>query len=137
WSGLEDRLAGDRHPDWRMLTAEGKPASIWHGWVPDDLFAWWMCPQSPFLEDWVSIQLREVIEMSDPDGFWVDGTWGAPCHCPRCLGRFGNGKPEGPEWNRYWAKVQFEFRDRFVKVLRKLKPTILVSFGNITARSEF
>jgi hypothetical protein len=158
WSGLEDGVAAGRHPDWCLLGSDGKPTRFFSNILPANVPAAGMCPQSPFFDEWVSVQLREVFAISDPDGMWVDGTWMPPCYCPRCVGRYRketgfkgeipsgvdrNGRAGGevPEdvvaWNRYWAKVLYEYRTRFLKLVKSLKPAFLCSFGNITVRKEF
>jgi len=141
WSGLEDSVARASHPDWCLLDAQQKPlrTETFFG----ELGPYTICPQSPFFDEWVSVQLREAITLSAASGMWVDGTQMGPCYCFRCLGRyrretgFKGEIPEGLEWDRYWAKVQYEFRVRWLKFMRSIKPDILCSFGNITVRWEF
>ena len=141
WSGQEDGFTGRQHPDWCILTAEQKPLRSLV--FPPDIGPYSLCPQSPFFDEVVSVQLREAITLSDAAGVWVDGTQFGPCYCPRCLGRFRRETgfkgeiPSGLEWDRYWAKVQYEFRDRWIKFVRSVKPDILCSFGNIALRREF
>ena len=143
YSGLEDGVAAAAHPDWRLRDKNGKPVKFFSEFIPDDVACSAMCPQSRYLDDWVAMHLREMMKFGDPDGIWVDGTWVGPCYCRRCVGRYRRetgfrGKlPEGIEWTRYWAKVQFEFRSRFLERVRSLKPSCRCSFGNITVRQEF
>jgi hypothetical protein len=141
WSGLEDAVAGGHNPDWCCVDPQQKPirtGTFLPGAGPISI-----CPQSAFLDEWVSVQLREAIALSDASGMWVDGTWIGPCFCHRCVGRFRQETgfkgaiPEGDEWEHYWAKVQYEFRVRWLKVVRAIKPDILTSFGNISVRQEF
>jgi len=141
WSGLEDNVAGGRHPEWCCVDPQQKPirtGTFLPGAGPISI-----CPQSAFLDEWVSVQLREALALSDASGMWVDGTWVGPCYCSRCVGRFRRETgfkgevPEGFEWERYWAKVQFEFRGRWLKLVRSIKPDVLCSFGNIAVRPEF
>jgi hypothetical protein len=141
WSGLEDSVAGESHPDWRCVDADQKPIRTFTYWT--ELGPYTICPQSPFFDEWVSVQLREALSLSDAAGMWVDGTWIGPCYCSRCVGRYRRetgftGKvPQGLDWERYWAKVQYEFRGRWIDFVRSLKPDFLCSFGNITVRKEF
>ena len=143
YSGLEDGVAARSHPGWRLIGEDGKPVVFFREFTPPGVSCSVMCPQSPYLEKWVAVHLREMIECGDPDGIWVDGTWVGPCYCPRCVGGyraatgFRGKRPEGLEWSRYWAGVQRDFRQRFLDILRDLKPTCLGSFGNITVRREF
>lgn len=141
WSGLEDSVAGERHPEWCCVDPQQKPIRTFTFFTK--LGPYTICPQSAFFDEWVSVQLREALSLSDASGMWVDGTWVGPCYCSRCVGRyrretgFKGEIPEGLEWERYWGKVQYEFRDRWVKLVRSLKPDFLCSFGNITVRHEF
>jgi hypothetical protein len=143
WSGLEDGVCAQRHPEWRLLDAKSQPVKFFPQILPPEVEAAGMCPQSPFFDEWVSVQLREVFALADPDGMWIDGTWMPACYCARCVGRFRKEAgfqgeiPEGLAWTRYWAKVLYEYRKRFLAFCRSLKPTFLVSFGNITVREEF
>jgi hypothetical protein len=143
WSGLEDGVAGKRHPEWALLDASGQPFRNFANLLPSEMSCTGMCPQGPFFDEWVTVQLRQVFKMADPDGMWIDGTWMPPCYCPRCVARFRKetgyqgAVPSGWDWIRYWAKVLFEFRRKFLVFLRSLKPQCLVSFGNISVRREF
>ena len=79
--------------------------------------------------------LEEIIRRYDPDGIWIDGCWECfSCYCDECrkvaAARFGGkdavGKPEFQAWARD------RFRRRFAALVRRLKPSCLVSFGNTT-----
>jgi hypothetical protein len=141
WSALEDTVAYASHPDWALLDAQQKPlrTEMFFG----ESGPYTICPQSPFFDEWVSVQIREAIALSDASGMWVDGTQIGPCYCSRCVGGFRQETgfkgeiPEGLEWERYWTKVQYEFRVRWIKFVRSIKPDFLCSFGNITVRWEF
>jgi hypothetical protein len=141
WSGLEDSVAGEQHLDWRCVDENQMPIRTFTAFTK--LGPYTICPQSPFFDEWVSVQLREVLSLSDASGMWVDGTGIGPCYCSRCVGRFRRESgftgtiPQGLAWERYWAKVQYEFRKRWVEFVRTLKPDFLTSFGNITVRKEF
>ena len=141
WSGLEDSVAGELHPDWCCLDSQQKPVRTFTFFTASGPLT--ICPQSPFFSEWVSVQLREALTLSDAAGMWVDGTWVGPCYCSRCVGRyrreygFKGDIPQGLEWERYWAKVQFEFRNQWLAHVRSIKPGIICSFGNISARKEF
>ena len=141
WSALEDSVAGESHPDWCMLDEHLKPFRTFGFFQEAGPLT--ICPQSPFFDEWLSIQLREAMALSDASGMWVDGTQSGPCYCPRCLGRFRRETgfkgeiPEGPQWERFWAKVQYEFRIRWLNHMRSIKRDFLCSFGNITVRWEY
>lgn len=143
WSGLEDLIAGTEHPEWRMLSPEQKPIRTFQYFVGEDLAPYAMCPQSSFFDEWAGVQLREALEKSNASGMWVDGTWLGPCYCTRCTGRFqretrsNEAVPSGDDWVRYWSKVQYEFRGRWLQFVRSIKPDFLCSFGNITVLKPY
>jgi hypothetical protein len=94
-----------------------------------------ICANSRYFDDWVAPHLEEIIGRYDPDGIWIDGCWEIlTCYCDDCrrvaAAEFGSkdavGKPEFQAWTRD------HFRRRFAVLVRRLKPTCLVSFGNTT-----
>ncbi len=149
YSGILDGIVGLRHPDWRMLDATGKPLEYPRG-LGDAFFALPICPLSPYLEEHVAVHLEELITRYDPDGFWFDGDWIGPCHCPRCQERFRKETglkgampefnletPEGAAWVRCWAGILHQWRQRLARKIKSLKPGCLYSAGNVTSRKEF
>ena len=73
YSGIWDQALAQQHPDWCLLTADGKPAP-----APYHLATWpeapeaLLCPRSPYLETLLIPQLLEMIDRYDIDGFWID-----------------------------------------------------------------
>lgn len=149
YSGLIDGIAGERHPDWRQWTIEGKPV----GPTPNlskCIVTYSMCPLSRYWEEWVSIQLREIIKNYDPDGFWVDADWVGPCYCPRCQARFradtGWTEPWADvktrddfhaEYAISWTQITHGWRTQFKNFVKALKPDCVYSAGNVSPRREF
>ena len=149
YSGLIDGIAGERHPDWRQWTIDGKPVGPSPN-VSKCIVTYSMCPLSPYWEKWVSIQLREIIENYDPDGFWVDAEWVGPCYCPRCQARFradtGWTEPWADvitrpdfkaEYAISWNRITHGWRTRFRNFVKSLKPDCVYSAGNVSPRREF
>ncbi len=148
YSGLLDGIAGLRHPDWRMLNQDGEEQRFFDEFKVFTSYA--NCPHSAYWDDWVSVQLRELIENYDPDGIWVDGDWPSPCHCARCQARFREDtgwqeawsellkRPEFPaEYAKFWNRVTHEWRTRFCGFVKSLKPDCVYSAGNVSPRREF
>ena len=150
YSGLMDGVAGLRHPDWRQLDPAGKPTRFF-----DDRYEWFLgypiCPLSPYFEEWVTVHIRELFEVADPDGIWVDGDWTGPCYCPRCVGRFRAeigfdgpmppprdlSTPAGVAWASAWSAIVDDWWGRLSGLIKSLNPACLYSSGNGSARAEF
>lgn len=148
YSGMLDGIAGLRNPDWRMHNIEGDEIRMF-----DDFkvfMAYSNCPHSGYFDEWVAVQLRELIEGYDPDGIWVDGDWGGPCYCPRCQAKFREETgwsgswsdiKQRPEFNaaylQFWNGVTHRWRTRFNDFVKSLKPDCAYSAGNVCARREF
>ena len=148
FSGLLDGLAGVRHPEWRMQQPDGSDQHYFDDFRCFDIYA--NCPHSGFFEEWVSVQLRELIEGYDPDGFWFDGDWPNACHCPRCQARFREETGwDGPwealreredfarEHAKFWNRVTSAWRARVNGFIKSLKPDCAYSAGNVSPRREF
>ena len=70
-SGLFDQTQARLHPDWQSLNAEGNP----YGARPD--FKGFMSPFSPYADEVLIPQLREIAGEYHADGAWIDGDeWG-------------------------------------------------------------
>lgn len=70
-SGLFDQSQSRLHPDWQSLTAEGVP----NGNKPD--FRGFMSPFSPYVDEVLIPQLKEIAGEYHADGAWIDGDeWG-------------------------------------------------------------
>ena len=113
YSGLKDRYAAEKHPEWRRRNANG-------GFIGEDV----LCPNTGYVEGRVLPQLREIIEKYSPDGFWFDGDcWSVtPCYCSSCCSLFkektGREPPKtssDPLWGE-WCRFH---RESFVNYLRK------------------
>ena len=149
YSGLVDGIAGERHPDWRQWSLEGKPCEPWFADFKC-FIAYAICPLSPYWDEWVSIHLRELISQYDPEGIWVDGDWPGPCYCPRCQQRLradtGWKEPWGDvakrpdfhaEYVKSWNRITHGWRTRFNRFVKALKPSCVYSAGNVSPRREF
>jgi len=65
-SGVGNSAAGDAHPDWRRVTADGSLAT-------DNSAGWQMDLLSPYPEQWFLVQVEEMLRDYGADGLWVDG----------------------------------------------------------------
>ena len=148
YSGQLDGIAGLRHPDWRMRYPDGSEQHFFDDFAFFTSYA--NCPHSGYWDEWVSVQLRELIEWYAPDGIWVDGDWAGPCYCDRCQARFrretGWQEPWSDmqrrsdfaaEYTRFWNRVTNVWRTRFNGFLKSLQPACAYSAGNVSPRREF
>ncbi len=70
-SGLFDQSQARLHPDWQSLNFEGNP----NGNKPD--FRGFMSPFSPYADEVLIPQLKEIAGEYHADGAWIDGDeWG-------------------------------------------------------------
>ena len=148
YSGLVDGIAGLRHPEWRMKNPDGSDKELFADFK--FFVGYGNCPLSGYFDEWVAVQLRELIEGYDPDGIWVDGDWPGPCYCPRCQARFRKATGWTQPWSEIikrsdfeaayrpvWNRTEHEWRMRFNAFVKKLKPSCLYSAGNVSPRREF
>lgn len=148
YSGLLDGIAGERHPDWRMKNLDGTDKECFQDFKC--FHSYGNCPLSGYFDEWVAVQLGELIANYDPDGFWFDGDWPGPCYCPRCQARFRQKTGWSGSWSdiikRYgfqaayklvWNGIESEWRERCNAYIKKLKPDCLYSAGNVSPRREF
>ena len=148
YSGLLDGVAGEHHPEWRMKNHDGTDKRFCEDFR--NFIAHGMCPRSGYWDQWVTVHLRELVERYDPDGIWVDGDWPGPCYCHRCQERFRADTGWREPWDEIcrhpdfpslyratWNRIESEWRERFSRFLKELKPDIAYSAGNVSARREF
>jgi hypothetical protein len=132
-----DRWAADNHPEWRMVTHEGKPQGEGgrHGI---------MCPNSPYRE-YVRAFAAEICNMFDFEGLRFDMTfWPSLCFCQHCQSRFakevGGDIPRTIDWqNEKWVAFArrreawlAEFAAVATETVRKLKPNATVEHQSST-----
>lgn len=115
YSVARDSLAYDSCPDWRQRNPQGEGIRLQKGdWGT-------VCFNSPYSDEVVWPQLREVISNYHPDGIWWDIVEWSPgaCYCPYCLeqmelaGVDPNNATEHHEFNE-WALQHFLERAKVV-----------------------
>lgn len=148
YSGLLDGIAGQRHPEWRMVHQDGSEQRYFDDFKVFNAYA--NCPHSGYFDEWVAVHLRELIAGYDPDGIWVDGDWPSPCYCPRCQAVFREESGWAESWAGmqqrsgfaaayagFWNRVTARWRERFNSLVKSLNPDCLYSAGNVSPRREF
>ena len=139
YSGIWDKAAGARHPDWCTQAADGQPGGAPAGQNAGAPTGEKMCPRSPYLDELMIPQMRELIDRYDVNGFWVDGDiWATePCYCPRCREAYaretGGAEPPrdetDPNWPAWWAFTLRSFEayvTRYCEAVHAHRPGVLV-----------
>ena len=81
---MVDDFAARSHPTWRLN--DGQKDVVW-----DACRCGLLCINSPYIEQWVIPQLRELAEDYAPDGFFLDHVWAwrqPACYCKHCRRQF-------------------------------------------------
>ena len=132
FSGVWDRVAVERHPEWARVPSARERAS---GEVRREETT---CPLSPYT-DYMIAQMLELVREYDVDGFWVDGeNWATrPCYCERCTQRFcaetgaqaapmGEDEPHWDEWLAFTRKLFVEHVKTYADTVHAAKPTCTI-----------
>ncbi len=131
-----DDRAAKAHPDWRAVGATGEHYTTW-GVDP-------MCINTPYPEEYVLPQLRELVELYDIDGVFLDPIanrveqlW---CYCPRCRARFKEesgeeiprekGSARGLRCTEWRRKLFNDFRSICSETIHQTKSHLLVTVNN-------
>jgi hypothetical protein len=132
-----DRWAADNHPQWRMVTHDGKPQGEGgrHGVL---------CPNSPYRE-YVRAFAEEICRLFEFEGMRFDMTfWPSLCFCSHCQKRFadevGGDIPRSIDWqNERWVAFArrreawlAEFAAISTDTVHKLKPEATVEHQSST-----
>jgi hypothetical protein len=132
-----DRWAADQHPEWRIVTHDGKLQGQGgrHGVL---------CPNSPYRE-YVRAFVEEICGLFDFEGLRFDMTfWPSLCFCKHCQQRFseevGGEIPRTIDWqDKNWvafARRREQWLAEFAAVatgtVRKLKPQATVEHQSST-----
>ena len=138
YSGIWDKAAGAKHPDWCVVPA--KP----HGDAPKGQNAGApvhekMCPRGPYLERLLIPQTLELIDRYDVNGFWIDGDlWAVePCYCDACRKAWTEETgiaepptdPSDSDWPRWWKFTRdsfYAFVRRYCDAIHAHRPGVLV-----------
>ena len=139
YSGVWDKAAGARHPEWCVVTADGKPSGAPFGQNAGAPTNEKMCPRSPYLDELMIPQMIELIDRYGVDGFWIDGDlWAVePCYCDKCkmawTAQTGLAAPpakeDDPVWPRWWNFTRESFYavvTRYCEAVHRHNPKVLV-----------
>ncbi len=144
-----DNWAYDNHPEWRIITAEGKGMRELHEKANMKTGRYGIvCPNNEGYREYVKACLTEMNELYDFDGMFLDMTFFPEvCYCPSCRKRYmdetGKELPrvidwQDPDWMEYAYKRDEWMADyaRFATdCVKKIKPDVTIEhqFSSIAA----
>lgn len=143
-----DNWAYEEHPDWRVITAEGKNMREYNG-QPNFKTGRYgiVCPNNKEYREYVKACLTEMNTMYDFEGMFLDMTfWPEVCYCPSCRKRYkeemGKELPRTIDWNDFVWKEYVYKRDEWMadyakfatKCVKSIKPKVTIEhqFSRIT-----
>ena len=144
-----DNWAYDNHPEWRIITAEGKGMRELHEKANMKTGRYGIvCPNNEGYREYVKACLTEMNALYDFDGMFLDMTFFPEvCYCPSCRKRYmdetGKELPrvidwQDPDWMEYAYKRDEWMADyaRFATdCVKKIKPDVTIEhqFSSIAA----
>lgn len=138
YSGIWDTAAAAKHRAWCAKDAQGRAMRITTGPADKEHGADIMCPRSPYVDELMIPQMKELVERYGVDGFWIDGDlWAvAPCYCRKCTKAFneqtGLEPPvdvEDEHWPAWWLFTLRSFEEyvtRYCDAVHKHMPGVKV-----------
>lgn len=148
-----DNWAADNHPDWRIITSEGKGMREFHEKENMKTGRYGIvCPNNKEYREYVKACLTEMNELYDFDGMFLDMTFFPEvCYCPSCRKRYmeetGKELPrvidwQDPDWRAYAYKRDEWMADyaRFATdCVKKIKPHVTIEhqFSSIAASYQW
>lgn len=139
YSGIWDKAAGEKNPDWSVIDEKGKVAGAPFGQNKGAPTGEKMCPLGPYLDELMIPQMKELIDQYEVDGFWIDGDlWAVePCYCKRCRSAFKKKtsvsvppkKKDDPNWPLWWNFTRENFESyvtKYCDAVHQHKPGVLV-----------
>lgn len=123
-----DNWVAEKFPQWMQVDSNGVPilAGYWRT----------LCLNSPYTEEYLFPQLREVLENYEIDGIWLDIVFfmeGA-CFCPYCLkGMEEQGlNPQKEKEHLLFNDLSVKkFLERTYAMVKDIKPEVAVSYNNL------
>jgi hypothetical protein len=127
-----DELAWATHPEWRQLSPDG------HIVGPSDspLKAGWknLCLNTGYA-DYVIAQIKEILDLYDGDGMFIDIVRYAPtpCACATCLRQMlkeGIDPEHAEQLRRFALRAERRFMSRTTQAIRARKPTQSIFYNS-------
>lgn len=128
YSGVYDSLAIEKHPEWARIDASGKPDT-----KATSTFG-------PYVDELLIPQLKEVAELYDLDGVWVDGEcWAVEWdYSPRAIERWkaetghstaprSSADPHWFEWKQFHRRQFENYLRHWVDALHAFNPKLQIT----------
>lgn len=148
YSQIFDNWAYDHHPDWRVVTSEGKNFREYRGEKNFKTGRYGIvCPNNKDYRAYVRANLQEMNNNYDFEGMFLDmAFWPDICFCPSCRERYmketGKELPRVIDWNNpdfvdYAIRRDgwmTEFAKASTEAVKEIKPNVTIEhqFSRIT-----
>ncbi len=139
YSGIWDKAAGAKHPEWCVVGPGGEGAGAPFGQNAGSPTRETMCPRSAYLDELMIPQMIELVDRYGVDGFWIDGDlWAAsPCYCEKCTAAFvertgldappvEESDPHWPAWWTFTLESFYEYVTRYCDAVHAHAPDVKV-----------
>lgn len=126
-SAVWDNFTAERHPEWRQVDAESRPlpAGYWQS----------LCLNSPYVEEWLLPQIREVLENYEVDGIWLDIVlfMEGGCFCPYCLEEIKKQgmDPHSPDHLLFNDLSLKRFMDKVYSLVKGIRSEVALTYNGI------
>ncbi|MCM1049611.1 MAG: alpha-L-fucosidase [Clostridiales bacterium] len=148
FSQIFDNWAYENHPEWRLVTGDGKGLQEYRGTSDFKSGRYGiMCPNNEEYREYVKACLTEMNELYDFEGMFLDMTFFPEvCYCPSCRKKYkvetGKELPRIIDWNsQEWLDYVYK-RDEWLAeyarfataCVKKIKPHVTIEhqFSRIT-----
>lgn len=143
YSVIFNNRAYERHPDWRMIDANGRTH------IENGNRYGLCCPNNPDYRAFVKEQITEIAQYFSLDGIYFDMLfWPHACYCPSCQKRWaeevGGSIPTEPDasseiWRKHIERRQVwmaDFAQYIATVSRQLRPEwpVEMNLANVMLR---
>lgn len=148
YSQIFDNWAYETHPEWRLVTADGKNYREYRNQGNFKTGRYGICcPNNEGYRQYVKDSLTELVGKYDIDGIFLDMTfWPEICYCPTCRKKYkdltGKEIPREVNWDdpdfREFAYIRDQWMAEFAKFstdcVKKIRPACTVEhqFSRIT-----
>lgn len=119
-AGLDEKMAV-RHPEWLIRDMHGKT-----NWAPDFMTPGYhqFCFNSPYL-DYLLNQIKEVLELYDGDGIFLDIVGVRECYCNNCVKKIrskGYDPRNKEKMVELWEETYANYTSKVQSVIDDIKP---------------
>ena len=139
-----DNWAYEEHPEWRLITAEGKNMREYRGEGNFKTGRYGIvCPNNLEYREYVKACLTEMNTLYDFEGMFLDMTfWPEVCYCPSCRKRYkdetGKELPRTIDWqDENWKEFVFKRDEWMADYARFATSCVKAVKPNVTVEHQF